>query len=168
MSGRWGTPPDMLNTAIDRLSSIPGTEAVARSRIFRSSGVGPGNPEPFANAVVQVKTHCGPEALLIRLKRLEQDAGPRSAMRWGPRSLDIDIIDYRGRIVGWQGRKNPVWPKTRARLVLPHPLLHERPFVLVPLLDVAPCWRHPVFQQSAQQLWNRIRHRQAGAITGIY
>jgi 2-amino-4-hydroxy-6-hydroxymethyldihydropteridine diphosphokinase len=111
-----------------------------------------------------IECHCGPDALLRRLKMIERLAGPRSARRWGPRALDLDILDYRGRIIRWPGKGKAGNNETRKPLILPHPLLHLRPFVLVPLNDVAPDWRHPVFYLTASQLWSRKRNEIKGRV----
>jgi 2-amino-4-hydroxy-6-hydroxymethyldihydropteridine diphosphokinase len=68
-----------------------------------------------------------------------------------PRPLDIDILDYGGRRQGW-----PPMRRERGRLILPHPLLHRRTFVLVPLMEVAPHWRHPVFGCRPRGLLARL------------
>jgi 2-amino-4-hydroxy-6-hydroxymethyldihydropteridine diphosphokinase len=81
------------------------------------------------------------------------------------RMLDLDIIDYKGRIVRWSPVQKGL-PRERVRpLVLPHPQLGNRPFVLKPLLDVAPNWRHPVLKLSASELWRRVpKHGQGGVL----
>lgn len=163
-SGAWGSPLVTLKRAVDELANSPGTRVLKQSRFYETDGVGPGCPGVFVNCVVAIESHFGPDTLLHRLKMLERAAGPRSARRWGPRTLDLDILDYRGRVFGWpeKGRLNDA--AIRNRLVLPHPLLHERQFVLVPLVDVAPDWRHPVLHRTARQLWSRMRHERKGRV----
>ena len=97
-------------------------------------------PQPrYLNAVVLVEAYIAPGALLRLLKRIERRAGGRlGARNGGPRPLDIDILDYGGRRIGRPPRR-----RQRGRLILPHPEMHRRAFVLVPLLEVAPAWRHP-------------------------
>src|SRR5262249_8436131 len=73
------------------------------------------------------------------VKGLERQAGRRLGQTWGPRPLDIDILDFGGRRLGW-----PPGRHRRGRLILPHPEAHRRAFVLVPVADIAPAWRHPV------------------------
>jgi len=163
-SGAWGSPKATLRRAMEELAKSPGTRMLGKSRFYETEGVGPGRPEAFVNSVMAIEAHCGPDTLLRRLKRLERTAGLRSARRWGPRTLDLDILDYRGRVLGWpeRGRLNDA--AIRNSLVLPHPLLHVRPFVLVPLIDVAPDWRHPVLYRTARQLWSRMRHERKGRV----
>ncbi len=166
-SGAWGTPAATLNQAVLELAKPPGTTILALSSLYETSGAGPGRPGVFVNAVVNLEGHCSPAALLRRLKMIERRAGPRSACRWGPRVLDLDILDYRGLVTGWpeKGRLNDA--AIRSQLILPHPLLHERPFVLQPLDEIAPYWRHPVLRRSARELWLRICDEHSGGILKV-
>ena len=80
------------------------------------------------------------------------------------RTLDLDIIDYKGLIMNWSGGAGGM-PRERVRpLSLPHPQLEARPFVLRPLLDVAPNWRHPVLKLSARDLWRRVPKHGQGSV----
>ncbi len=141
-----------------------GTRILRQSGLYLTAGVGPGRPGVFVNAVIAVECHCGPDALLRRLKMIERAAGPRSSRRWGPRPLDLDILDYRGRIVGRRAHDRLNTAALRNRLFLPHPLMHERPFVLAPLDEIAPAWRHPVLKITARQLWTRLRDMRSGRV----
>lgn len=163
MAGAWGAPLATLRRAVRELSD-------ARCRVFRASdfyqtaALGPEPQAAFVNGVLAISCSLPPEALLRRLKALERRAGRRSGRRWGPRTLDMDVLDYNGLIRGW---KRPGRGRDRVRpppLVLPHPELHLRPFVLLPLLDVAPDWRHPVLKVSARQLWSRVRRQPEGRV----
>ena len=125
--------------------------------------MGPGLLEAYANAVMIVRGHLSPTALLRRLKAIERRAGSRSAMPWGPRALDLDIIDYKGRVLNWAPAG--VGHHGRQRLlVLPHASAHLRPFVMAPLAEVAPAWRHPVLQRTAAQLNETLKHARDGRI----
>lgn len=101
-----------------------------------------GNPvqDPFLNQVVHVKTDLGPHALLQRLKGYEYDMGRKDTVRWGSRIIDIDILYYGHLILD------------RDDLQLPHPELTERNFVLVPLVEIAPDFLHPIFKLSNKEL----------------
>lgn len=163
--GAWGPPDKTLERALAELQA-PGEGGLrmrAVSNVYETAGVGPGRPGTYLNAVAAVEGHCPPGALLTRLKRIERRAGRRPARRWGPRALDLDILDYRGLVRGWTGG-HASGHTARGRLVLPHPLLHTRPFVLAPLLDIAPRWRHPVLGRTARQLWHDVRFQRAGRI----
>ena len=94
----------------------------------------------FLNLVAAGKTSLLPQALLDFLKDLEQQVGRTASFHWGPREIDIDILDYGGQVLDKEG------------LILPHPRMHQRAFVLVPLADLAPEWVHPRLGTSVQEL----------------
>lgn len=98
----------------------------------------PADP-PFTNAVALVQTPLGPIALLDALHSIESEFGRVRDVPNAPRTLDLDLLDYDGRV-----EEGPP--------VLPHPRIAERAFVLIPLADVAPDWKHPRTKQSVKQL----------------
>lgn len=162
-AGEWGSPAATLRRAGGELEAA-GCRVTRRSPLYQTAAVGPEPQDAFVNAVLAISCSLPPEALLRRLKSLERLAGRRSGRRWGPRALDLDILDYRGLVRRWSaafGGRDRMRPPP---LVLPHPQLHVRPFVLLPLLDVAPQWRHPVLKLSARQLWNRVRQQSEGRV----
>lgn len=163
-AGAWGKPVATLQRAVGVLANCAGTTILGKSGLYETAGVGPGRPGVFVNGVIAMECHCGPEALLRRLKQIERMAGPRSALRWGPRTLDLDILDYSRRVCGWSIQGRSERPPYGQRIVLPHPRLHLRPFVLAPLAEIAPRWRHPVFNLTAQQLWGRMRTEWEGRV----
>lgn len=161
--GPWGTPPETLRRAL-RVLEERGVSVAAVSPFYETAAVGAAGQPPYVNAVVSLNTSLPPSALLRLLKQIEAEAGRRGGKPWGPRTLDLDIVDYKGLVTHTpkaSRRFNHAGPRP---LVLPHPLVHKRPFVLRPLLDVAPDWRHPVLRQSARELWRRAARSQAGRI----
>ncbi len=123
------------------------------SRLVVSSPFGITTQAPFVNAVAEITTALPPADLLRKLHHIERLAGRRRALRWGPRTLDLDLLDYHGRI----------WRKPR-RPVLPHPGMPERIFVLAPLAEIAPRWRHPVNHQTAMAMLRRLDPASDGAL----
>lgn len=162
--GEWGSSSSILARAMEELDKFPGMTVIHSGRFYETSGVGPGQPGIFVNSVAAINCHCGPEVLLRRLKIIEKRAGPRSARRWGPRILDLDILDFHGFIRGWRDQNLLNSATIRNQLTLPHPLMHLRPFVLAPLMNIAPQWRHPVFQLTATQLWQQMRNEPEGRV----
>ena len=147
-AGAWGEPGEALTRALDELRSR-GFELTAVSNFASTAPVGPAPQPGYLNAAAAGHTALEAEALLALLKRLEHEAGRRPGPRWGPRPLDIDILDFDGVVLGWDTPHDPMRP---AHLVLPHPELHRRSFVLEPLAGIAPAWRHPVLGKDARQL----------------
>ena len=135
---RWGSPAETLRAAADTLG-------VARvSRIRRTEAVGPAG-RGFANAAAILESPLAPPALLALLKATERDFGRRPGRRWGPRTLDLDILLWSEG--AWSGNG----------LTVPHPALRARAFVLEPLADIAPDWRDPVTGLAVRQLLHRLR-----------
>lgn len=109
---------------------------VAVSSLYESEPVGPPGQPPYWNAAACVETAVRPRALLALIKRIEWEMGRRPGPVWGPRPLDIDILLVDGeRLAG-------------PELVVPHPRLAERSFVLVPLAEIAPNGGHPVLDRT--------------------
>ncbi len=120
-----------LGQAIELLSAEDGIEVVAVSEIRETDPVGPVEQGPFLNGAVKVDTSLGPRELLDRLLSLENRLGRVRSERWGPRTIDLDLLLYGGERVDEPG------------LTVPHPRLHERRFALEPLLDLDPALEIP-------------------------
>jgi len=161
--GPWGAPSETIHRALHELDG-QGISLLSVSRLYETAAVGRAGQPPYVNAVVVIETTMPPEALLRRLKEIERGAGRRGGSPWGPRTLDLDILDYKRRIQNWQGPAPRFARAGRRPLVLPHPWIEKRPFVLRPLLDVAPDWRHPVTKVAASELWRRVAHGWEGQV----
>ena len=144
-TARHGSPAEGLDAALDALAE-GGIRPVARSRWYRSAPLAPASGPWFVNGVVRVETALAPVPLMERLLAIEAAFGRRRGAVGASRPLDLDLLDYDGRIVDRTGdRAGPA-------LVLPHPRLTQRAFVLAPIIDVAPDWRHPLTGATARSL----------------
>ena len=150
VSGAWGTPIETLRRARGELIGA-GFRILRASHIYTTTPIGPGRQASYLNAVLNIEGDRAPGSLLRFLKRMERRAGRRTGRRWGPRCLDIDVLDCGGRRIGW-----PPHRRERDRLILPHPEMHLRAFVLVPLCEVDRHWHHPVFGVTVCTLIARL------------
>lgn len=153
-----GPPRITLITAMTSLTEA-GIHIKKRSRLYRSAPLPPSGQPDFVNAMVSVETTLDPDDLLSLLHRVEAQFGRQRRDRWEARTLDLDLIDYHQFVTIAAG------PETAEdgvsnRLILPHPRLQERAFVLRPLLDIAPDWHHPTLLVSARGLCDAIGTRQ--------
>lgn len=121
-----GDRPAQIDEAIRRLTADGAIRLVARSRLYRSAPWGVTDQEWFANACITIRTNLSPRALLQRCQAVENDMGRVRTRRWGPRNIDVDILTYRDCEI------------RESDLIIPHPLIGERAFVLMPLKEVAP------------------------------
>ncbi|MGI9416104.1 MAG: 2-amino-4-hydroxy-6-hydroxymethyldihydropteridine diphosphokinase [Hyphomicrobiales bacterium] len=163
LPGPWGPPADMLAGALEALER-EGIRIALRSGFLLSAPLGRTAQPEFANAVVAVETYLPPLALLARCHRIERLGGRRRHQRWGPRTLDIDLLAYHGVIMN-RGTGSAAMA-ARAPLVLPHPGIEQRAFVLVPLEEIAPGWHHPVTGQSPSAMLRRLGVQRQGAVLG--
>ena len=149
IAGPWGTPHETIVRALKELNRFP-LRLRRASQLLITKPFGVVNQPDFVNAVASIDTALPPEALLRKLHRLERAAGRKRGRRWGPRTLDLDVLDYHG----LQRRQLGTVQKA---LVLPHPGIAEREFVLQPLQEVAPNWKHPTLRKTADELARSIR-----------
>jgi 2-amino-4-hydroxy-6-hydroxymethyldihydropteridine diphosphokinase len=127
LGSNLGDSRGQLLAAIDAIAGLPETHLLKTSRLYRTPPWGVLEQPPFVNAAISVDTSLAPEALLDALLAIEQAAGRvRDGERWGPRTLDLDLLHVDG--VTLHGD----------RLILPHPRIAERAFVLLPLCDLDP------------------------------
>lgn len=165
--GSWGVPERTFERCLRRFESF-GLQVLARSRHYETAPLGQGMAPNYLNGVVAVKTNIAPQSLLNLLKRFEKDAGRRDSNHWINRPLDLDIVDYKGRILNWDIRGRRVLASICGKLILPHARVHVRPFVLAPLGEIAADWRHPVLRLSLETLVERTVHKAEGRIIRIF
>jgi 2-amino-4-hydroxy-6-hydroxymethyldihydropteridine diphosphokinase len=140
MGSNLGEPLVQLKSALLAIQCLPESEYLACSPVYRSAAVGPGEQPDYLNAVAHIHTDLEPTDLLHALQLIESAQGRRREIRWGPRTLDLDILLYGELIVD------------QDELTIPHPRLQERNFVLYPLRDLNPDLSLPC-GASIESLW---------------
>jgi 2-amino-4-hydroxy-6-hydroxymethyldihydropteridine diphosphokinase len=138
LGANLGRPERQLALALRALGRVIALERV--SSVYRTAPVGDPDQPDFLNLVARGATPLEPAELLAVLHRIERRLGRLRTRPDGPRTLDLDLLDQGGRVL-----RTP-------ELELPHPRLHLRAFVLVPLAEIAPGWRHPVLRRTAPEL----------------
>ncbi len=169
-----GGPRSCLSDALRRLTcdSLTINEV---SRFFSTPAFPKGSGPDFVNAAARLETTLTPEALLTHLHAVEDMLGRVRKIRWGARTIDLDLIAYGQRIqpdleTFGMWRDMPLEQQmTRApeELILPHPRLQDRGFVLGPLRDIAPDWRHPVLGQTVTQMFDALPAAERAALKPI-
>ncbi|MBI1905076.1 MAG: 2-amino-4-hydroxy-6-hydroxymethyldihydropteridine diphosphokinase [Rhodocyclales bacterium] len=121
-----GDPGDAYTFAQAQIAALPDTRIIALSALYRTAPVGVSGQPDYINAVLAIDTRLTPEALLEAILAIEQRRGRTRASFRAPRTLDLDLLLYEERVI------------TTPRLELPHPRMHKRAFVLIPLAEIAP------------------------------
>lgn len=143
LGSNLGEPLEQLRSAVRVLAATPGIQVLACSPWYRTTPVGPPQPD-YWNGCLIARVQLSPWALLRTLQAIEVQFGRQRQQHWGARTLDLDLLLYGDRIIA-----------TR-ELTLPHPRLAERPFVLVPFAAIAPHWQHPLLGDTIQTLRERV------------
>ena len=160
LGANLGDPVSTLADAVDTLADADGLELVAVSPLARTEPVGGPEQPAYVNAVVLARTILTPQSVLAVAHHVEQGAGRERLVRWGPRTLDIDLIQY--------GARPDTAHSEDPELTLPHPRAHERAFVLWPWAqaDPAACWCWPTAARSPWPSWPSRRADRAGLSAG--
>ncbi|MBI3470122.1 MAG: 2-amino-4-hydroxy-6-hydroxymethyldihydropteridine diphosphokinase [Candidatus Solibacter usitatus] len=143
-----GDREQMLRRALDELAS-PEARVVRVSSIYETEPVGLRNQRWFLNAVAEVRTDLFPVQLLNRIQRIELQLGRKRGVDQGPRSIDIDILFFGSFVI------------RTGRLATPHPRAEERRFVLAPMAELAPEYRHPVSHRTMRELLGGLSGQEA-------
>jgi len=147
LGGNLGDVRDTFECARDMLEALEHCHVAASSLLYQTPPIGPEDQPDYLNAVVRLESTLSPPSLLQALQRIEQDLGRRRRERWGPRTLDLDIIACENLIMDTPA------------LTIPHAHMHERMFVLRPLCDIAADWHHPKLGRSAKTLLEALLAR---------
>lgn len=159
LSSRTGMPAETLHAAV---AALAGCSLILRSvsRFYRTPCFPTDSGPDYINAAVSVRSALSPQELLQQLHRVEAEFGRERRQRWGARVLDLDLLACEDQVLP-DREAYAKWAElppdeqikaTPDTLILPHPRLQDRAFVLCPLLDIAPGWRHPVLGQSVRAL----------------
>jgi len=131
-----------ISQALRRLQATSGVRVIQMATICETAPIGGPPQGPYLNTVVELETDIPPHQLLPVLQAVEQQLGRKpSTERWGPRPIDLDVLLYDEQVI-----KTP-------ELTIPHPRMHERRFVLEPLMQLAPQLLHPVLKRSIAELF---------------
>ena len=140
------SPLEQVNAALKALGDIPESHILAVSSFYRTPPLGPQDQPDYLNAAVALETSLAPEELLNHTQRIELQQGRvRKAERWGPRTLDLDILFYDEELF------------SDDVLTIPHPEIPKRDFVLRPMAQIAPYFVHPVYHKTIMQLWEQLQ-----------
>lgn len=151
-----GGPVDTLDVTIRRLSEL-GFDIVAASSFYQTKPMPASDQPDFINAVVKAQVAMTPETILEKFQALERELGRKPAERWSARTLDIDLLAYGNEVLpdinSWRAVVESEDPAAiLEEPVVPHPRLHKRAFVLIPLLDIAPDWQHPILKEDVRSM----------------
>jgi len=145
LGGNLGEPRQAFQEATIQLRDHPQIELLAASSLYRTPAVGgPAGQPDYLNAVIELATDLSPQELLDFCLKIEDAAGRTRKVRWAARPLDLDLLFYDQTIL------------TSATLKLPHPRLHQRHFVLLPLVELAANFEHPLLKLSIGKLLQRL------------
>ena len=169
-----GGPLDTLRAALAHLNS-DSFQFVTKSSFYKTPCFPKGAGPDYVNAVAGFHTRLGPSAVLDLLHEVEAEFGRQREQRWGMRTLDLDLLAYGDDVVPdldsykiWQELPLEL-QKTKApeHLILPHPRLHERAFVLVPFREIAPDWRHPVLGKTITELCDALPEEEISEVVAL-
>jgi len=134
----------LIRKAVDALRDLPQTKVIQVSSLYDTEPVGEADQPPFLNAVAAIETELPARELLWHLLLIEKRMGRVRARRWGPRPIDLDVLFYDDQIID------------EPDLSVPHPEAHRRAFVLMPLAELAPDFKHPVTGETVRRMIQKL------------
>lgn len=174
VTSTFGGPLQTVQAAVAELDRAP-FKLLKVSRFYQTPCFPKGAGPDFVNAVTTLACNGAPDAVLRHLHEIEARFGRERVSRWGARTLDLDLLAVGATVLpdetvlkNWM-KLSPMRQLSEApeQLILPHPRLHERDFVLVPMADVAPDWVHPILGRSVRQMLDALPAAQKAEIQAI-
>ncbi len=147
MGSNMGDKKGYLDTAVKEVDKTPGCRVINVADYILTKPYGGVEQDDFLNSVMEIETFMPPEVLLETLHGIEDAAGRKRTIRWGPRTLDLDIIFYDDEVI------------STPELTIPHEEMQKRGFVLEPMTQIAPHKRHPLLGKTVKDLWNELECR---------
>ena len=169
------SPKEIIRAALDMLAEHESVDIRATSRLYRTPAVPPGSGPDFVNGAAVLESDLAPGALIKVLHAVEAQLGRVRRQRWAPRVVDLDLLAIddlvlpdRATEAHWRGLP----PQEAARrspgeLILPHPRMAERAFVLVPLAEIAPYWRHPTLGLTVEEMLAALDPTEVAAVAPL-
>lgn len=148
LGSNMGDRRNYLEQAVAQLKEVIHTEVVQVSSFINTPAYGLEDQADFLNGCVEIRTLLTPAELLLEIHKIEQAAGRKREIRWGPRTLDLDLLFYDQQTID------------QPDLTIPHMEAHKRAFVLEPMLELAPYLRHPVYLKTISELYNELNQQE--------
>ena len=145
LGSNMGDKKKYLDDAVEALDELEGCRIVTVADYIETEPYGGVEQDDFLNSVLELQTRLDPQALLEKLHEIEALADRKRTVRWGPRTLDLDIIFYDDMVLNTE------------TLTLPHPEMHKRGFVLEPMMQIAPWVYHPGLGKTVRDLWENLK-----------